>query len=228
MKIIFLNTWNGQIKDKISDFLLEQSKDTEIFCLQETFAEMRKLAKECLPDFVEYYAYKEIDGDEFAQATYVHKKHKVSEVGNVLDGQEGCGLGLYLEISTEKGNLHLFNVHGAMRPIDKLDSPGRLKQSQGLLECFKSKDGFKIIGGDFNMLPDTQSMRMFAENGYRDMIREFGVKTTRNELAWAKYPDNPQYHADYVFLGPDVKLEHFSVVENEVSDHLPLVLEIGI
>lgn len=226
MKIVFLNTWNGQIKDKISEFLKEQANDTDIFCLQEVYGEMRMMANELLPNFVEYYAYKEIEGDEFPQATFVHKKHVVTATESVLDGVVGAGLGLYAEIVIDGRTLHLINVHGAMNPSNKLDSLGRLNQSVGLLEFLENKEGLKIIGGDFNMLPETQSIRMFTENKYRDMIKEHNVKTTRNKIALAMYPDNPQYHADYVFLSSDVKLKSFTVIDNEVSDHLPLVLEI--
>ncbi len=226
MKIVFLNTWNGEIKDGITEFIRNQALDTDIFCFQEVYPEMRQLARSILSDYEEFYAYKEISGDDFTQATYVNKKIKVIETGEVLDAQTDCGLGVNIKITFGNKIIQICNFHGCCQPGDKLDTPARLRQSIGLIEYFKDKKGLKIIGGDFNMLPDTESIRMFANNGYRDLIREFDVKTTRNRVAWEMYPNNPQYHADYIFLSPEIRMKNFSVVNNEVSDHLPLILEI--
>lgn len=86
---------------------------------------------------------------------------------------------------------------------------------------------FAIIGGDFNMFPENESIRMFEKNGYQDLIKNFGIKTTRNRIAWEKYPETPQYYSDYIFLKGDLQIKTFSVPENEVSDHLAMILEIG-
>ena len=225
MKIIFLNTWNGKIKDKITEFIKGHSKDTDVFCFQEVYPEMRQLCQELLLDYDEFFAYKQIEGDDFPQASYVRKKLRAFSSA-VLEGQANTGLGVNIGINIKGKIIHICNFHGRYRPGHKLDTSERLGQSKGLIEFFKGKQGLKIIGGDFNMLPNTESMRMFSENGYRDLIKEFDVKTTRNQLAWAMYPDNPQYYSDYVFLSPDVRLKIFSVPNLEISDHEPLILEI--
>lgn len=226
MKIVFLNTWNGKIKDGITEFIREQSRDTDIFCFQEVYDEMKLLCRELLPDFTEFSAYKKIEGDDYPQATYVSKKIKEVEFEEVLEGQMDCGLGVDIKIPIKDKNIHICNFHGRCYPGHKLDNPERLKQSEGLVEFFKDKKGLKIIGGDFNLLPNTKSIQMFKENGYRDLIKDFNVKTTRNRLAWESYPNNPQYHSDYVFVSSDVKVKDFSVLDIEISDHLPLILEI--
>lgn len=226
MKIIFLNTWNGKIRDGITEFIKKHSIDTDIFCFQEIYPEMRLLCKDMLSNYNEIHAYKDLgDGDDFPQGTYVRKKIEViSSV--IFESQMDRGLGINTEITFKNKIIHLCNFHGRAYPGDKLDMPGRLLQSKGLIEFYKDKNGAKIIGGDFNMLPDTESIRMFAKNGYRDLIKEFNVKTTRNRLAWKMYPDNPQYYSDYVFISPDVTIRNFSVPDIEISDHLPLILEV--
>lgn len=226
MKIVFLNTWNGKIVEGITEFVREQSRDTDIFCFQEVHAEMRPICQNILTDYEEFFAFKTIEGIDYAQATYVHKKIKVIEIVEALNERTGCGFGLNVKITIDGQIFNVCNFHGMPFPGDKLDNPDRLRQSQGLLDFFKDTTDAKIIGGDFNMLPDTQSMRMFAKNGYRDLIDEFKIKTTRNRLNWEKYPGDPQFFADFVFLSPDVKLNNFTVVNNEVSDHLPMILEI--
>jgi hypothetical protein len=66
---------------------------------------------------------------------------------------------------------------------------------------------------------------MFKNNGYKNLIGDYQIITTRNNLAWSLYPDK-QYFADYVFASPEIKVKSFEVPNNEVSDHLPLILEI--
>jgi endonuclease/exonuclease/phosphatase family metal-dependent hydrolase len=87
-------------------------------------------------------------------------------------------------------------------------------------------DGEKIIGGDFNLNKNTESVKMFEKNGYRNLIEEFGIEVTRNHLIWDLYPENIQFWADYLFVSPEVKVKSFEVPKNEVSDHLPQVLVI--
>lgn len=87
----------------------------------------------------------------------------------------------------------------------------------------------EIIAGDFNLLPETASVRMFAERGLRDLIAEFDIPTTRNDIVWDKFPaDMKQLHADYAFVyGDDVEYD-FCVEDVRVSDHLPLVVELSL
>jgi endonuclease/exonuclease/phosphatase family metal-dependent hydrolase len=143
-----------------------------------------------------------------------------------LDDVPDTGLGIYTQVGDGAGKMHICNLHGIAKPGDKLDTPQRLRQSKALIDFFDSLDGRKIIGGDFNLSPDTDSIRSFEEHGYINLIKEFGIRTTRNRLAWELYPDNKQYHSDYVLISPDVKVRAFEVPNNEVSDHLPLILDV--
>jgi exonuclease III len=229
MKIVFLNTWNGKIRDGITEFIKEHSRNTDVFCFQEVYPEMRFFCKEILPDYAEFYAYKfVVKDDDFPQATYVNKKINNISSSILFDRQLDCGLGVNVIFSLGNNNVHICNFHGLSKPGNKLDNSNRLKQSKYLIDFFRDKDGQKIIGGDFNLLPDTKSIQIFKENGYRDLIKDFNIKTTRNRLSWEMYPDNPQYHSDYVFLSPEVKIKKFSVPDVEISDHLPLILEIEV
>jgi endonuclease/exonuclease/phosphatase family metal-dependent hydrolase len=68
---------------------------------------------------------------------------------------------------------------------------------------------------------------MFTRHGYRDLISEFSIDTTRNHLAWDRHPTK-MYYSDYIFVNEMVQLERFEVPKNEVSDHLPMLLEIEV
>ncbi len=227
LKIVFLNTWNGKIREEFSDFIKKQSIDTDIFCFQEAYDEMRQLAIDILPDYNELAAYKfVIEDDDFPQATYIRKNIEVISSGTILENQKNTGLGIFHEIKVGENNVFITNFHGISKPGNKLDNPERILQSESLIKFWKDKPGLKIIGGDFNLFPETKSIKMFTKNRYRDLIKEYKVPTTRNRLAWEMYPDNPQLFSDYVFLSPEISVNSFSVIDNKISDHLPMILEI--
>ena len=227
MKLIFLNAWHGQVGDAMTDFLKHHAPSTDVFCFQEAGEPMRELAAAPLREFREFATYK-FNGDHcaFPQATYVRKSAAVLHAATLLESGNDTGLALYVHIKFGNGHAHICNLHGMPQPGDKLDSPGRLRQSQELCRFFDDKHGPKIIGGDFNLLPRTRSIEIFEEHGYRDLIKEFGIATTRNRLAWEMHPTSKQYFSDYVFVSPELKIRSFSVPNLEISDHLPLILEV--
>ena len=226
MKVIFLNTWNAKVPDAIKTFIADQSLNTEIFCFQEAYKAMQELTESVIPEYKKIEAYKYLDeNDSFSQATYI-KDIPILSSGAITDNNQATGLALYIQTRFGDKDVYICNAHGVSRPIDKLDNPGRIRQSEMIIDFFKNKSGIKIIGGDFNLLPEAESIRIFEENGYIDLIKKYDIKTTRNELAWAKYPNNKQYYADYAFISPDTDIKSFSVPNLKVSDHLPLILEI--
>ncbi|MDO8566366.1 MAG: endonuclease/exonuclease/phosphatase family protein [Candidatus Moranbacteria bacterium] len=228
MKIVFLNVWEGKLQSAIAKFIKEQSVDTDIFCFQEFTHGMDGIAKDVLSGYEKVSAYKSIgEEDYFPQAIFVRKNLRVLSFGVLLEKQMECGLAIYVQVPFGKSGLYVCNLHGTSEPGEKLDTPGRLRQSQTLIDYFKEKEVPIIIGGDFNLLPQTKSIRIFEENGYKDLIKDFGIKTTRNHYAWDKYPNSPHYYSDYVFVSPaTLTVKEFSVPNNEVSDHLPLILDI--
>ena len=120
----------------------------------------------------------------------------------------------------------LGNVHGMPYPGSKLDNPDRLEQSRRLVSFLADEQGRKIVGGDFNLLPDTGSIGMIEAAGMRNLIKESDIRSTRNELAYGLYAQADRQHfADYAFVSPDVRVIDFQVPRLLISDHLPLALE---
>lgn len=228
MKIVFLNVWGDRMQDTLVGYLEEQARDTDIFCFQEATEEMKRRTANVLSNYVEISHYKYIsEVEDFAQATFVRKDITVLSSDILMPDSMDTGLAIYTKVQVSGGSLYVCNVHGMSRPNEKRDDSGRIKQSQELIDFFKDKAEPVIIGGDFNLFPDTQSIRMFTDNGYRDLIQEFNIATTRNHLVWDRYPVKMAY-SDYVFLNDKVTLKSFTVTDNEVSDHLPLLLEIEV
>ncbi|MDD4938500.1 MAG: endonuclease/exonuclease/phosphatase family protein [Candidatus Shapirobacteria bacterium] len=229
MKIIFLNAWQGQVPS-IKQFIIDNISSTDIFCFQESFNfDSEIFCLNYMADYQYFFDRKRVsDKDEFINTTFVKKDFSVLETKTLGQGDTSVGLGIFNKIKTPNGKIfNLCNFHGHARPGDKQDTLDRIKQSQKIIDFLKNFSGPKIIGGDFNLDRDIKSTRLFEENGYKSLIKEFNITNTRNEISWRKYPTK-QHFADHLFITPDIKITNFSVPYNEVSDHLPLVLEFKI
>ena len=211
----------------ISAYLRQQMADTDIFCFQEAYENMKILGGNILKNYQEVSATKFVtEYDNFQQTIYVKQSIPIIASGTILADRENCGLGLYVEVQSDNSTIRICNFHGMSRPVDKSDNPNRILQSEELIKFYDGKASV-IIGGDFNIFPTNKSEQMFEEHGYRDLIKDFNIQTTRNQYAWEMYPNSKQYYSDYVFMSPDLTLKEFTVVDNLVSDHLPLHVVVG-
>jgi endonuclease/exonuclease/phosphatase family metal-dependent hydrolase len=230
MKIIFLNSWYAQTGEPYYKFIKENSQKTDIFCLTEVHPEMFARLQKLLPKFDAIYERSMFDktmGFDYGQAILSKGNIKVERLTRIeafrnVYNDIGFAVAYKLKINGEV--LYLVNVHGKSRPGTKLDTPARIKQSKKIIDSLKDKAGPKIIGGDFNLMPETRSVAMFEEAGYRNLIKDFGIKNTRNKVSWRHF-ENIQHFADFCFVSPEIKIKNFQVPYNEVSDHLPLVLD---
>jgi hypothetical protein len=159
------------------------------------------------------------------QSTYVKNEYKILKSEAFLGTDPYIGLGLYSQIQANNKIINIANIHGVARPGDKLDNPKRLEQSKMIIDHMAEVEGLKLIGGDFNLDKNTESVKMFEKNGYRNLIEEYEIDMTRNHLSWDLHP-HKQLWADYLFVSPEIKVKSFEVPKNEVSDHLPLIMEI--
>ncbi|MFH1561130.1 MAG: endonuclease/exonuclease/phosphatase family protein [Patescibacteria group bacterium] len=226
MKIIFLNTWDCEIKKGVGEFLKKQSRDTEIFCLQEADKKTIPLCVKILYGYNLTTEYKYVDkNDIFPLATYVRKNIEIETTNSFLKSINRIGLALHTQLKYKGKIINICNVHGVCKPGDKKDNQNRLLQTQEIIRAYQKLDGLKIIGGDFNLDADTKSVKLFENNGYINLIKKHQIPTTRNRLIWDKFPNNKQYFSDYVFVSPSLKVKTFSVPNIEISDHLPMILE---
>ena len=116
------------------------------------------------------------------------------------------------------------NIHGTAFPGNKLDTELRLEHSNKLKEFLASKRGAKIVVGDFNLLPETQSIKIL-EDDLKNLIKEFLVERTRSNLSpYAGKPDFQKF-ADYTFVSKEVQVKSFEVPKIDISDHLPMILQ---
>lgn len=203
------------------------------------FAELER----ALPDFRGYFAKNEegwdFDGPvsfpiEFGEASFVRNTLSVRAHRQILISETASGKNetkqerprgmQYLEIDGGKNApLHVFNLHGLLDPGHKRDTEKRLAQFE-LVRKYANEAGSRtILCGDFNAYPDTRSVQMFEEK-MRNLLKEGGMPRTRNKnyADTEKYGD---YWGDHIFATPDISVSNFAVLEDIVSDHLPLMVE---
>jgi endonuclease/exonuclease/phosphatase (EEP) superfamily protein YafD len=227
LKIVFLNTWHGKLDRAISGFISRLSADTDVFCFQEADGVMQKICREILPVYNNFSFQKRVTSeDKYSLITLVKKELQVTSSLPVLEEDPEIGLGAVTGLKTGTGIVNIINFHGLWYPGNKMDIPARLRQSEKLIKVIDELEGQKIIGGDLNLDPDSQSLMLFAETGHLDLISVYKIPNTRNKYAWERFPGNKQHFSDYVFVSRDVEVRNFSVPDVEVSDHQPLVLEI--
>lgn len=201
--------------------------------------------KNALPDHVPFHSVtvKDFDGDEQTDFPFLHgnaifakKNIPILSHGDLfIAGEHWTGPGTtqifphklqYLRIETDGVPHTVVNLHGVAFPGNKLDTPERIAQSQKIVEFLSGEHDRKILGGDFNLMPDTESIRMIERADMRNLIKEYKVADTRGAIAHERYPEhNRQYFADFAFVSPDVNLTNFTIPQVEISDHLPLVVE---
>lgn len=252
IKLITLNAWGGRALYPLMNFLKQHASQTDIFCLQDVFDSIQniqderhpeehvrgdvfRVIKSKLTDFEAYFARFEDDPHRMSSAMFVRKTLSVSGVGDRIiykpDIPQERGSVIisarklqYLSIQTGKKTCTIVNFHGLWDAGPKTDTPARIKQSEDIKEFLDSISGPKILCGDFNLLPDTKSMHILEKNMH-NLVTERMVPSTRTQFYRHFHnPAEPNF-ADYVLVSPDVRVQHFEVLPDLVSDHSPLLLE---
>lgn len=240
MKLITLNIWGGHVRQPLLDFIQAQH-DTDIFCFQEVYhnapekisTEDRKVSlsifselHELLPDHQAYF--RPAVRDVYGLGTFIRKNIDVLQEGDVSihTNPDYSGSGpahsrnmQWLECCIHQRIYSILNVHGLWNGMGKTDTPERIAQSQRIRDFMDRLDQPKIVCGDFNLRPDTESLRLI-EKDMQNHVQLNHVRSTRTSL----YP-KPEKFADYIFTSPDVRVKKFEVLQDEVSDHAPLLLE---
>lgn len=132
---------------------------------------------------------------------------------------------LYTRFSHDGKKFVVCNIHCISQPGDKLDTPDRIRQSQIIKDFLEKESGAKIICGDFNLLPETKSIKILENAGLINLISKFKIERTRSRLSSFYGKPDFQKFADYTFVSQGVNVLNFSAPDVDISDHLPMVLE---
>jgi endonuclease/exonuclease/phosphatase family metal-dependent hydrolase len=249
MKLITLNVWGGRIIKPLNNFLDTQADKIDIFCFQEVFrgAEGEDVSEAftdsgndpalyehmalILKDHVGYFC--PVVKEFYGLAIFVKNDFKVLDTGELVifnehkpfetwvAGVDHSRKMQWLKIADETGKEYLImNVHGHWAGQSKSDTPDRLEQSKKLLAFAEKFNCSKILCGDFNLRPNTESIKMLDVK-FRDHVVENKVTSTRTSLH-----KRDEKYADFIFTSPELTIRSFKVLSDEVSDHAPLYVEI--
>ncbi len=128
---------------------------------------------------------------------------------------------IILDINNKK--LQIINVHGIWNK-DKMGDERTIKQSDAILSYVR-EDIPCIVAGDFNLLSDTESIQKMSKKMI-NLIEKYNIKTTRP--VFDDGLDKGNLVCDYVFINKKVKVNDFKILNSDVSDHFPLVLDFDI
>ena len=239
MKLISLNIWGGRIHQPLRDFI-NRHKNVDIFCFQEIYHnapdQMTENARQpvlnifneikgLLPEHNAFF--RPVLRDCYGIGMFVKKSINVLEEGDIIihDRPEIISGGAHsrnLQWANCRSNnktFHIINVHGLWNGMGKTDTADRITQSQKIKNFVSSVSNPKVLCGDFNLRPDTQSIQML-EDGLTNLIKKFNISSTRTS-----FYDKSEKFADYAFISPDVKINDFRILPDEVSDHAAMYLE---
>jgi endonuclease/exonuclease/phosphatase family metal-dependent hydrolase len=160
---------------------------------------------------------KVIDEGEF----FVYKEKGYVDKNDIGDHARNIQ---YLTINSNGQPITIINFHGLWTGKGKGDTPNRIEQSKKIAQFIQNLKGECILCGDFNLLPQTESIRILESLGLRNLVVENGVTSTRTHF----YSKTLDKFADYIFVSKGLEVKNFKVIPDVVSDHTPLMVEIKI
>jgi endonuclease/exonuclease/phosphatase family metal-dependent hydrolase len=155
----------------------------------------------------------ETHGDVFVFRNKNARENHHKEIGKNVE---------FITFTNEQNKFAIFNLHGLWNGAGKTDTEDRLEQSRKTKEFLEKFPDHKIIlCGDFNLLPETESLKIL-ENGLTNLIKEYNITSTRS-----RFYDKPNFSkfADYALVSKNLEIKNFAVLADEVSDHLALMIE---
>lgn len=117
--------------------------------------------------------------------------------------------------------LRILNYHGVWTR-NKMGTEKSIAANRIIRDLALQAEGEVIICGDFNLFPDTPSMKLLDDK-FESLVDTYKIQTTRpasNELSQHK-----RNVVDYVLISKGINVKNFKVLDSDVSDHLPLILD---
>jgi endonuclease/exonuclease/phosphatase family metal-dependent hydrolase len=154
---------------------------------------------------------------------FVHKTYSPDGYGDHPRSRNAHAVRIYDH--ERKWPVSIIHTHGLRDLNGKMDTPDRIAQANRLAELVKriAKPGDRVVlCGDFNVEPASETFEILRRVGLRDLVTGRGFEGTRNS-----HYRKPGRFADYMLVNDIVEIRLFDVImDPEVSDHCPLLLEI--
>jgi len=239
--LLQLNCWSGKLGTQLQR--LEQETSPDIVCLQEAYLISSRPGSVFTPPSEVF------DPDKYPHAVFgkfssQRYMRELADFGNMIIAKEGF-VETHVEYTTgesiedidaakgdsynirnfihacievEGKNLHVLNHHGYHSPEGKDGSDEGTRQLQIIADYMATLVGPIVFAGDLNLHPDSPSLEPIRKR-LRNLPKEFGIESTRTELA------KRQEVIDYIFVSDDVVVNDFYASDRIASDHKALILE---
>jgi len=154
---------------------------------------------------------------------FVHKDFSPHGYGDHPRSRSAHGVRIYDHAADRP--LTVTHMHGLRDLNGKIDTPERARQAARLLAMCRQLSGpddLAVICGDFNVEPESETLGLLADAGFRELVTGRGFTSTRTS-----HYRKPGKFADYMLINRDEVVRDFDVIADpEVSDHCPLLLEV--
>ena len=241
MKILQLNAWGGKLGSQIIALL--QREQADVVCFQEAlrFPGGRSFLFDDIDSIAKITGYEHIN---FSPHVGYPLMKRTAQMGLVILSRHqftgavitplrltyngdfdliasDYNIQSLQHVSIKHGmiSLHVLNYHGYHIHEHKNGSPETLRQCKLIKDYISTLSGPVVLCGDFNLAPQSASIALIEEKMV-NLVTESHTISTRTELT-AK-----QEVCDYIFTSSDLSVKHFVVLDDVVSDHRALVLEI--
>jgi endonuclease/exonuclease/phosphatase family metal-dependent hydrolase len=154
---------------------------------------------------------------------FVHKRYSPVGYGDHPRSRSAHGVRVF---DYQRGRpVSITHMHGLRDLNGKMDTPERAAQAQRLLDFSRrvsEVDDLSVICGDFNVEPDSETLKILNGAGMVELVTHRGFESTRNS-----HYKKPGKFADYLLVNREDEVRDFQVVHDlEVSDHCSLVMEL--
>ena len=124
-------------------------------------------------------------------------------------------------VEVDGKKLHILNHHGHHIDAHKLGDDETMRQTGLIIDYIKQLDGAVILCGDFNLAPESESIKQF-DSVMQNLSVTHSLETTRSLLTYKKEV------CDYIFINDKVDVNDFSMDQTIISDHNALILDFEI
>lgn len=243
MQLITLNIWGGHVKEKLLEFI-NRYQQVDFFCLQEVYHRaphktstddnpvcldiLDQMAKQ-LPNH--RFFFRPVVANVYGLAIFIKKDIQLLNEGEIIihENPDYPGQGpkhqrnlQWAECSFEHKKYVIINTHFLWNGAGKSDSEDRIQQSKRVKDFLDSLSVPKVLCGDFNLRPDTESIKIL-EKDMSNLVTDYKISSTRTNL----YPKAERF-ADYVLTSKDIVVQNFKVLPDEVSDHAALWVQFSL
>jgi endonuclease/exonuclease/phosphatase family metal-dependent hydrolase len=250
MKIVTLNLWNGgRLFNQAKQFLIDQNAD--IYFLQEVYdghvpdlenrLRTRDILQSAFPDYFSAFAPAYLDTrpkeGNIEEGLLLLSRYELTNTQNLFidvpygpyDQETTTDFRFFpsniqkATITVHNQIITLLNIHGPVNNNGTEDTDRRLKMKDTI--CTHITD-YSILAGDFNVSPQTQTIRALEEKLTNVFAGELSTSFNIKRKDLIKRPGYATAVVDMIFVTPTIpilKKEHPDV---DVSDHLPLIAQL--